>query len=57
MLNRVGLFIVGLATCAHIFVGEAEEAAYVTSLGVSAKGVEVGAAAEQILDRVIASEN
>jgi len=57
MLNRVDLFIAGLATAAGIFVSEADEVDYVTSLGVSAKGIEVGATAEQILDSVIASAN
>lgn len=55
MLNRTDLFIAGLATCARVFVSDADEVHYVTSLGVSAKGVEVGAAAEQILDNVIDS--
>jgi len=52
MLNRVDLIIAGLLTCAGIFVPDASDVAYVTSLGISAEVLEAVSTAEQMVERV-----
>jgi hypothetical protein len=55
MLNRVDLFIAGLVTCASILVPDEQDIPFVTSLGISPELIEVGATAEQMIDRVLPS--
>ncbi len=53
MLNRVDLFIAGLATCASISVSDEQQIPFVTSLGIPPDLIEVGATAEQMVARVL----
>jgi hypothetical protein len=55
MLTRVDLFIAGLVTCASISVPDEQDIPFVTSLGIPPELIEVGATAEQMIDRVLPS--